>query len=76
MLLAQLIESILEQIPDSQLIMANTDGSEIKIPRQYEKQYCSICKKWCEITKLELEFVDYQKMIITDVNYWHRNLVN
>ena len=44
------------------------DGFEVKIPRQYENQYYDICKQWETLTKLELEFVDYQKMIISDVN--------
>jgi DNA polymerase len=69
LLLTQLMEDITLQIPEAQLIMMNTDGFEVKIPRQYENQYYDICKQWEQLTKLELEFVDYQKMIISDVNY-------
>jgi hypothetical protein len=46
----------------------NTDGFEVSIPREYEEVYSSVCKEWELLTKLELEFVDYQKMIISDVN--------
>ena len=48
--------------------MANTDGFEVLIPREYEEKYYQICKDWEELTKLELEFVDYKSMIISDVN--------
>ena len=62
------MEELTTIIKDSQLIMMNTDGFEIKIPRTEESKYKEICNKWCQLTKLELEFVDYQKMIISDVN--------
>jgi len=65
--LSMLFEKLLT-IPDSQLIMINTDGGEILIPRKYEQQYYQICKEWEQLTKLELEFVDYQKLIIENVN--------
>lgn len=66
--LTMLFEDLLESIPGSQLIMINTDGCEIYIPREYEELYNSICKKYEELFQIELEFVDYQKMIIADVN--------
>ena len=68
LLLTQLMEELIMDIPEAQLIMMNTDGFEIKMPRVWENKYNEICKKWEKLTKLELEFVDYQKMIITDVN--------
>ena len=68
LLLSQLFEQIILQIPESRLLMANTDGFEVLIPRQYEQLYEQICKEWEELTKLQLEFVDYSKMIISDVN--------
>lgn len=63
-----LFEDILESIPNSKLIMVNTDGCEILIPRIYEDLYYSICKKYEELFKIEIEFVDYNKMIISDCN--------
>ena len=68
LLLTMLFEDILESIPDSKLIMVNTDGCEILIPRIYEDLYYSICKKYEELFKIEIEFVDYNKMIISDCN--------
>lgn len=67
LLLTKLLEMLAEKIP-LELIMMNTDGFEISIPKAYEEVYHSICKEWESLTKLELEFVDYQKMIISDVN--------
>jgi len=61
-------EDILESIPDSKLIMLNTDGGEVLIPKKYEELYYSICKKYEKLYKIEMEFVDYQKMIIADCN--------
>ncbi len=58
----------LANIPNSQILMVNTDGLEIKIPRIYEAQYNDICKAWENHTKLVLEFIDYKKMIIGDIN--------
>jgi hypothetical protein len=58
----------LAQIPDSQMLMVNTDGCEIKIPRIYEQLYADICTQWESETKLVLEFADYSKMWIRDVN--------
>jgi len=67
LLLAMLAEELAD-IEDSQVIMINTDGIEIKIPRDKEEEYYNICKRWEEKTKLVLEYDDYQKMIIRDVN--------
>jgi hypothetical protein len=68
LLLTQLMEDIILQIPEAKLIMMNTDGFEVKIPRAFESIYNNICDKWQKLTNLELEFIDYNKMIISDVN--------
>jgi hypothetical protein len=67
LLLTMLLEMLASKIP-LELIMMNTDGFEVRIPRECEQLYNSICKEWELLTKLELEFEDYQKMIISDVN--------
>ena len=67
LLLTMLLEMLAEKMP-LELVMMNTDGFEVSIPREYEEIYSSVCKEWELLTKLELEFVDYQKMIISDVN--------
>lgn len=66
--LSMLFEKILLEIPDSKLIMINTDGFEVLMPRKYEDKYLELCKEWEEYTKFELEFIDYDKMIVADVN--------
>lgn len=48
--------------------MMNTDGCEVIIPRKYEQRYNDICKRWEDLTNLILEFEDYDKLIIWDVN--------
>ena len=68
LLLSMLMEELIDNIPGSQLVMMNTDGFEVKIPRKYVTNYNNICDKWEQLTNLELEFADYQKMIISDVN--------
>lgn len=55
-------------IPDSKLIELNTDGATIIIPREHEALYNLICTTWQEETKFKLEFKNYNKMIIQNVN--------
>jgi len=66
--LTMLYEMICEEIPGSIPLMQNTDGLETLIPRKYQDKYLEICKRWEEMTSLELEHGTYQKMIIGDVN--------
>jgi len=68
LLLVQLLEKLCEEIPGARPIMVNTDGGEIILPRKHEALYDKICKEWEEMTKLELEFEEYEKLIIWDVN--------
>jgi len=66
--LCQLSEMLMSQIPYLQMLQINTDGLTVKIPIEYGKLYWEICQEWEKITKLELEYVAYSKMIIRDVN--------
>jgi DNA polymerase elongation subunit (family B) len=50
------------------LVQLNTDGLTVAMLRSTEDQYKEICAQWQKDVKLELEFVDYSKMIIRDVN--------
>lgn len=68
LLLSMLFERLTLEIPDTQLIMCNTDGAEVLMPREYEDKYQEICKWWEELTQIPLEHVEYQKLIIGDVN--------
>lgn len=68
LLLSMLYEMLATRIPGAQPLMQNTDGLEFMIDEEYEEQFYAICKEWEELTSLQLETVEYQKMIIGDVN--------
>lgn len=68
LLLSMLFERLTLEIPDTQLIMCNTDGAEVLMPREYEDKYQAICKWWEDLTQIPLEHIEYQKLIIGDVN--------
>lgn len=68
LLLSMLIESLVTNIPKLQMLQVNTDGITVKIPRSEIDNYYEICKEWEEKTRLNLEYVMYDKMIISDVN--------
>jgi hypothetical protein len=68
LLLVQLMEELCESIPGARPVMVNTDGGEIIFPKEYEPLYDKICKRWEEMTDLILEFEQYEKLIIWDVN--------
>lgn len=75
LLLSMLAES-LSNIPDSQILMVNTDGLEIRIPRKYETIYNNLCKSWELLTNLTLEFDEYEKMCIRDVNNYSAKTIS
>ena len=56
------------KIEGLKIIQVNTDGVTVACPREFENEYLRICKEWQDRVKLELEFADYDKMIIRDVN--------
>ena len=66
--LTMLYEMICEEIPNAIPLMQNTDGLETLIPREYVDKYMDICKKWEDITQLQLEHDAYSKIILGDVN--------
>ncbi len=51
-----------------ELIQINTDGLTLKMKKTSLETYNQICKEWEEKTKLTLEYANYSKMIIKDVN--------
>ena len=67
LLIAMLCER-LSFIEDVTIIQANTDGVTIKIRRDKVEEMESICKKWEKLTSLDLEYADYKKMVISNVN--------
>jgi hypothetical protein len=60
--LTMLYEMICEEIPGAIPLMQNTDGLETMIPREYVDKYMEICKRWEEITNLQLEHDKYSKI--------------
>lgn len=68
LLICMLSEMLAENIPDSQILMMNTDGIEIMIDEKYSDKYQEICKQFESITKLELEHDEYSKLFLWDVN--------
>lgn len=68
LLLTMLSESLVDNIRNITMIQANTDGITVRIPRSEQDLYYRLCKEWELKTNLELEYVEYSKMIIRDVN--------
>ncbi len=66
--LLMLVESLVQQVPNIKIYQENTDGVTIGYNPAYRDLVSTICKDWCELTKLQLEHAFYKKMIIRDVN--------
>ena len=67
LMLTMLAESLMN-INNLQLIQINTDGLTVKIPKIHLDEYYQKCKEWEQLTKLQLEYAKYSKMVIFDVN--------
>ncbi len=63
-----LLAEKLMSIDGLKLIQVNTDGVTVALPKDSREEYNRICEAWQKQVKLELEFADYSKMIIRDVN--------
>jgi hypothetical protein len=50
------------------IIQVNTDGITVYMPRSKKHLVDVICQQWEQETKLTLEYVEYSKMVIRDVN--------
>lgn len=50
------------------LVQLNTDGITVALLRETEEEYNHICQQWQDDVGLQLEYADYSKMIIRDVN--------
>lgn len=66
--LMMLYDMIVTRIPEAVGLLQNTDGVEIRIPRDKKDLYLKICEEWEDITQLNLEHDTYQKLILGDVN--------
>jgi len=67
LLLTKAIEMV-KTIPTVEILMANTDGFEFIVDREYEHLTAEKCKEWEAMTNLVLEDVTYDKMVVRDVN--------
>ena len=67
-LLLCLLAEYLITIPGLSLVQVNTDGLTIRCPRSQTESMQFICKTWEQLTGLELESVQYSRMMIRDVN--------
>lgn len=65
--LCLLAEKLLK-IEGLKIIQANTDGITVACRKDKRDEYFEVCKEWEKRVGLNLEFVDYSKMIIRDVN--------
>ena len=69
LIISMLCERLLNEIDNILMIQANTDGITIKLPKTEVEKYYSICNEWMKLTKWELEYAEYSKMVIKDVSY-------
>lgn len=67
-LLLCLLAEYLMQIDGLRMIQANTDGITVKLPRTNVEQLKYMATVWEQVTGLELESVEYNRMFIRDVN--------
>ena len=50
------------------IIQVNTDGVTVAVPIGRETEYYNICDEWQKQVGLQLEYAEYSKMYIRDVN--------
>jgi hypothetical protein len=62
-----LVEALYD-IPDCILLQTNTDGVTVRIHKKYKDLYFEKCKEFEKQTKLTLEYAEYSKMVIVNVN--------
>lgn len=68
LLLTMLCEDLVLAIPELIMLQVNTDGVTVKILRSSKEAYDKVCVEWEKKTKLTLEYAEYAKMAIRDVN--------
>lgn len=67
LLLCLLVENLLK-IPGLRVVQANTDGITVQLCQGGREQMEQVVQWWEGITKLKMEFADYNRMFIRDVN--------
>lgn len=66
LMLLMLIEEC--ELNGIEVISSNTDGVTVKCPREKVDLFYEICNRWQKLTRLELEYVNYEKIVIMAVN--------
>ncbi len=66
--LSMLLDMLLTEVPSVKPIQLNTDGVTVAFKHEDEQLYVDVCKRWESVVGLELEYADYSKMHIRDVN--------
>ena len=77
LMLAMLAERLADK--GFKILMINTDGLECIVPRNRENEYNLECNQWEKECNLSLEYTDYDKMVIKDVNNYistYKNLTD
>jgi hypothetical protein len=68
----QLILSMLcerfSQIEGVKMLMVNTDGCELIVPRKKRKEVYNVCLEMEKLTQLQLEYNTYKKLFTRDIN--------
>ena len=64
--LLMLIERL--EIAGFEVVYANTDGITTRVPKNRRDEYDKICLRWQQYTTFTLEFTNYKKAVIRDVN--------
>jgi len=67
LLLCMLAEQLMK-CQQLEMIQINTDGLTVRYPRSTKDWVHSVANWWMEVTRLELENVEYNRMFIRDVN--------
>lgn len=58
----------LSQIEGVRMVMANTDGCELTLPKSKKREVYNVCKGIEDITQLVLEYGVYDKLFTRDIN--------
>ena len=74
--LCMLAEAVVDKIDDCTMLQINTDGLTVRIKRTDYDSLIGVCKAWEDMTELTLEYVNYESMIIRDVNNYIGNYGN
>ena len=68
LILTMLCEKLCIEIDDIKILQINTDGTTFIVKKDQIDKVYSICKQWEKLTNMTLEYVEYSKMIVKDVN--------